>query len=740
MRAQTNETCRALGRDKNLTAALEAHSESTRLWLLLGGGGNAPKHGGHVCVDCQFPNATVACRTHFLVVGRLLTRLRLQREREARARPEHELRRRRALEAHVRTKLGESCCARVGGKEECGPRFCEIHARRMARRRAAAVARRLHESGHPEAERMGGAGLQVGVDVLNPALHPDPACRDPAQRHPRNLSGPTDAECLGRSALHHVAEAHGVSSEAIRTRVESMGVELGETLTGVARATGILKERRHQGGPRARSGYAKQRAQDQHAAAELMRASERRRRTSSSGGGDGRRLSDRHREGRDAGAHAAQAGAAHRHLHRSSRIMHSALKKLDLQATRANNRHLREARSNGMPQPGAPHPDDAQSFAALRDGFVGPMTATLALQAEEGSLMSRFGGAVSSLGALRERVDRAMEALRERTLAQERRERERKQANERRRERSRRLAEAGEPDPDPHPDVVFDRLERTLAERARRRLQEGGAAAQPPPWRSNVLELPEEHALSWVHEVVGDWPAVFDETKRLHEVFTRRLEARRAGASAQAAVRAHQTGWAWFDSERLNRPSAVGEALRRLGHRAQHDGADPPWHAPSVGERVDARLNDREHGRVRRLAEAFLDGTIAAPFSFFDQVVPSGTIMPQSTKSLWEAIVRYILGSVVGCYLLTPEPTLSNTQGTADGTGDDGDKIKVYKPGADKLCFPAVPFLLPQLGSFRVITGTQGVDLCAPRLEHARQSLGQLRSRSQVLADLRALV
>ena len=736
MRAQTNATCRAIGRDKNLTAALEAHTESTRLWMLLDGGGNGPRHGGHVCVDCQFPNTTVACRTHFAVVGRLLTRLRVheeKREREERIDPEHKRRRRRQLEEHVRSKLGQSCCAIVDGEEQCGERLCVIHARRTARLHAAAVARRLHETDHPAAERMGGAGLQVGVDVLNPALHPDEACRNPAQRHPRNLSGPTDAECMGRSALHHVAKAHGVSSEAIRTRIESMGMELGETLTSVARATGILTERRHQGGPKARSAYAKQRAQDKRTASELMRESERRRRMTPRGGeGEGRRLSDRHREGRDAGAHAAQAGASHRHLHRSSRIMHEGLKKLDLQATRANNRHLREARRNGMPQPEPPHPDDAQSLGALRDGFLGPLTATLALQAEEGSLASRFGGAVSSLASLRARTEAAFDAGRKRLIEREAKDRERRQERERRRERSRRLAERGEHDDDPDPHVLYDWLERAQAERARRRLTEQEAVSQ----RSRLLSLPEEHALSWVHEVVGDWDAVFDETSRLHDVLKRRLQARREGASQQEAVRAHRTGWEWLDSERLNRPSAAGEALRRIWHRAEHNGTDPPWHRRTVGERVADRLDDNQHGRVRRLAEAFLEGTITAPFAFFDQVAPSGTIFPQSTKSLWEAILRYILGSTIGCYLLKPEKYVSATQGTEDGDGGDGDKIKVLKPGPEKLCFPAFPFMLPQLGSFRVITNTQGVDLYGLTYERWCSHDGAMQAAAREIENL----
>ena len=161
---------------------------------------------------------------------------------------------------------------------------------------------------------MGGVALQVGVDVLDPGLHPDAACRDANQRHPRN-HWPTDAECLGRSAVHHVAQAHGLSADAIRSKLEGMGTELGSALTGVARATGMLRERSHRAGPR-RAAYAKRRMRDQTEAARL-RASERRRLNGGAAAGEGRRLSDRHREGRDPGARGG-AGAARRHLHRSS--------------------------------------------------------------------------------------------------------------------------------------------------------------------------------------------------------------------------------------------------------------------------------------------------------------------------------------------------------------------------------------------------------------------------------------
>mgnify|MGYP003317066091 CR=1 FL=1 len=88
---------------------------------------------------------------------------------------------------------------------------------------------------------------------------------------------------------------------------------------------------------------------------------------------------------------------------------------------------------------------------------------------------------------------------------------------------------------------------------------------------------------------------------------------RRAGVSHAESVRKHKTGIEWLDHEKYTKPSAVGEAMRRLWHRAAHKGEDPPWHHRSVGERVNRRLDERKHGKLRRLAEAFLEGTISAP-------------------------------------------------------------------------------------------------------------------------------
>ena len=337
---------------------------------------------------------------------------------------------------------------------------------------------------------------------------------------------------------------------------------MAETLLGTARAMGLFSEKTSGGGAKTRSAYEKQKVQDGMRANELLEAS-RRRTEAKEPLHIGRKLAERrHYEGRDMGHHAAQAGVAHHHLHRSHRILHTGLRRLDLQATRATNRQLRAERQHGQPRPEPPTPDRLNSLSDIRSRTMPPLTAMLALQAEEGSLASRFGGGLSALGTLRDRAAVAMDAMRERGVAQRR-------AQEERLERRRRML--AERPVDPH--KIYDYLESQQVER--RRLVE----TEP-----RVLELPESHSLSWVHEMVGDWHSVFDEATRLREVVTRRLEARRLGASHIESVRKHKTGIEWLDNERYNQPSAVGYAIRPFTHLV-------------ASKRVDPTVQDRSDGR-----------------------------------------------------------------------------------------------------------------------------------------------
>ena len=116
----------------------------------------------------------------------------------------------------------------------------------------------------------------------------------------------------------------------------------------------------------------------------------------------------------------------------------------------------------------APHPD-ALDWHVARSSVPSPLATLLVVSAEEGSLASRFGGGVAKLNALRDRVSAALQTTRRRLQAHDTRLRRRMHDN------SARAA---------HADALYEALERSHA-------------ASPP--KRQPLELPESHALSWVH-------------------------------------------------------------------------------------------------------------------------------------------------------------------------------------------------------------------------------------------------
>ena len=663
LRVQTNTTCQLLA-ERNRTGAVASHEQAVRLWMLIDGGGNGAQragHGGVVCVDCQDSNRNNSCRHHFGFVG-----MTLQAMRRAEDMPRTMEHKKRELREHVGNHLDRICCARLkDGTSECKREYCAAHARRTQQRRIFHSSRKLQEAKHPSHAELS-IGAQVGIDVLEPTLHHDPECRTP------NNGTVSQAECMGRSLLFHLADKHNLSQDVMHERIQNIGLDLGTVLTTAAQTTGLFSERGHGGGTRFDSEFLKKRAEDTTVASRLMEQSRGRLEQRMAGG---RRLQTM--DGGALGKHASQAGVLHRNLHNASTTMHTHLRSLDRAMTSSNNRNLQSG-------PRRRQRSSSSSWSSV--------TALLALQAEEGSLTSRFGGAVSGLNRLRDRVADIGRVGQRRLDAQREQQRRRLSA------KTGRAAKA------------LDHIE----QRRRRRLSEFHG---PPVAANSVLELPESHGLSWVHDLVGDWNHVFDETTRLLEIERRRLKERERGTDHAEILRKNPSGWAWFDSSQHTRPSAIGDAMRRILYRKQK-GGDPPWHYSSIHKRVDRRLGTShampadEPRRIRRLAEAFLEGTLAAPFAFVDTVLPSGVFVSQSDVSLWEATLRYLVGSTVGCYLTAPVQDTSDTQGGSDPSqGDDGDSLKIMRPSKDKLCFPAFPFLIPRMGDFRVVTNTQGVDL-----------------------------
>ena len=190
-----------------------------------------------------------------------------------------------------------------------------------------------------------------------------------------------------------------------------------------------------------------------------------------------------------------------------------------------------------------------------------------------------------------------------------------------------------------------------------------------------------------------NWDSVFEEGSRLYGVVRARHKLREEGTPHAEIVKRQPTGYHYLDHAHHSSPSIAGDAVRRVLYRKE-TGADPPWHEPAVLNRVHRRMSERSDGgegpgnHLRRLGVAFFEATIAAPFAFIDTVMPTGVTVKQSEITFWEATLRYVVSSTVGCYFVAPVKAQSDTQGD-DGT-QDGDRMFVMRPSEEKLCFPAV--------------------------------------------------
>ena len=149
-------------------------------------------------------------------------------------------RRRQAFHEQAKDSLGEhmdkTCCARPrddpNGAVVCHRSYCKEHAIRHNAARVAMMLRKLSEKGNPKVEGMK-PHHQVGLDILAPHHHPDPACRHDMPHAVRDATvGPSDAECFAKSVLHHVAQKHGLDKEAVQSQLDKAGMSLGDMLKG----------------------------------------------------------------------------------------------------------------------------------------------------------------------------------------------------------------------------------------------------------------------------------------------------------------------------------------------------------------------------------------------------------------------------------------------------------------------------------------------------------------------------
>jgi len=734
-------------------AIVQAHLQAMRAWALVGAHvGTAGNYTG-VCADPHIPNRTISCRAYFALMGRDLQRgkRRMDEEREFQASGKKFDRRRlsrdhhRQLKESVEEHLENVCCAEFesDGRIECGRRFCEHHVMRNTLRRMGHVLRKLNEDGaHPAQKKITPDVLATLENYILPELHEDPQCRQ-INRSTLDFGGPTRWECMGKSLLKHAAKKHGLDAKTIEKHMNTMGMSIGKTMQSVHKVTGVIREVRGSGDViRKHAGAAaKLRSEGAKRATELIRSAEEE-------VGQGRRLSIHHErsmlqdEGslsdaelarRDAVtrgtvalpgtrvrgfAHAARRMAETRRDRRNaSKVVNEQFRRLEEREHRDRLERAAAGRAGHTRRDKAPHYDSFH-WDNFKQHVINPVFAFEALQAEHGSLSSRLRGGLSKLSALSGRWSGLnFEA----SLVDV----------QRRRQRQRRLAESDGTTLKDRRSLVrklYEELDRRQAKRAedrRRRLAEvieNGRRLREDEINERVatptLELPERHALSFLHEIV-DWGAAADEWTRVKEIVKQRNQMRYEGRSMKEILEHHPTGYSWLDDHARYGFTKVGDAFRRMWHR-KTNGTDAGHveHVKSKSDHAGTHHPER-HGRVRRLAESFLGPAVSAPYALWDTVLFPGTFNQITVEAkptqdnIFVAALRYVVFSTVGCYLTEPNVQVVGTQKSNDGDGSetvDGSKLKVLRPDDTWMCFPAIPFMLPPAPTWREFTKSEGID------------------------------
>lgn len=731
-----------------------AHMQFIQTWARVGSHvGDKPNRMG-TCADPQFVNRTVSCRVHAVLVGKALTHIRneekrIQDEKSGKSRPRRRATNEPEIREHVNRKLAEACCARFeDGREECGEKYCEHHIAREVTKRMASVVKRLTDEKHPASAKVGPDIHAIIENVLLPELHPDPACRT-INTSSLYFGGPTRSECVGKSLLKHASKKYGVDGDTIERKMQEFGMSAGVSLQKMQAVTGMFSEVRSAGNRLKRQREQATKAKAASKAAKLLRDSSK----------TGRRMQEadkrprarkptpgmRHAERRrrkleDAqnamsdeelartlsatrGTDVADGRNRHGFAHSASTIKQNreslrnatdevgeSFKRLEKRAHSERLRRMAEGRKGGSRMDKTPR---AMSFH--RDNFmqhlINPVLATEILQADEGSITSRFASGLRKLGDVSRRWSNVhLDAHRIQV--------------ERRRRRARELSED---DTQKYASMLYDKLdaEQRMREDAQvakiagtaegRRLDESAIRSQVKrAVRRRIPELKADHALAWVHELV-DWQSASEEWYRMHDVLTKRNEMRLQGRKMGEILRAHPTGYSILDDHERFAFSSVGDALRRMWHR-RVNGTDTHFvgHTRSHTDHAGKHAPEK-HGRLRRLAEGFLGPVVAAPYAFVDTVVygtSSVASMPKTGEDVFTAAIRYLVYGTIGCYLTEPQYAPVST--SIDNPNDpseaaDGDTLKVFRPGETYLCFPAVPFVLPSMPTWREFTKSEGI-------------------------------
>ena len=711
-------------------ALAASHMQFLRAWASAGPHvGEQPNRTG-VCADPHFHNRTVGCRVHAALMARALTVLRREEREAAAARSSGGRRRMQAtneqvIKDSIHEHLSRTCCAEFSdGRVECAAKYCEHHVKQETAKRMGRMLRRLSDAGDPRAAKIGPDVHAIVENMIAPELHSDPMCRS-INESSLYFGGPTRMECVGRSLLKHASKKYGLDSETITKKMTQFGFSTGKTVEQINDAMGVFREISTSGN--FMGGRRKLRAAAAKRASELLRGAER--------GGHGRRM----QEGPRARAAAARKrrlddeesalsdedlarkraatrgtatprethGFAHaaRTIKERRAVMANAsdtighhFKRIDRTLHHERLRRLAAGRAGGTRQDSTPR---AESFHRdnLRQHAINPLLAFEVLQADEGSMSARFSGGVRRLADVARRWS---EVNFQAQLAGVQRERRRRLSEDS--EQKRRLAAA------------YDELERRQRERVGRRLSTGEAAERPVP------DLDGNHKLAFLHDLV-DWRAAADEWTRMHDLLAQRNEMRMQGRSVHEIVDNTKTGYKLLDDVDRFGFSKVGDALRRIWYR-KNNGSDAVFvnHTRSHHDHA-GRHSPMRHGRARRL-DGFLGPAVAAPFALWDSTLYAGRDpavgVDESKSNLFTAVIRYFVYGL-GCYLTPPKESTVSSAITDPGDpsiGSDGERLKTLRPDPIRLCFPAIPVLVPTMPSFRQWTQSEGVDFSSLTYEN----------------------
>jgi hypothetical protein len=237
----------------------------------------------------------------------------------------------------------------------------------------------------------------------------------------------------------------------------------------------------------------------------------------------------------------------------------------------------------------------------------------------------------------------------------------------------------------------FDNVEsalrrRRLAEATVLQLEVKQGAVHSVDWRGAVREL---------HRVAGVL-----KRRDTHTVsHARRLDRLPSGGFADE----HSTGLPFLDV-RVPR-SPLGDGIRRLEAFLKDEpydhaeaallrslprgssGGDGFWH------RIQSESAHTAPGR--RLATSLFGAATAVPLAAADVSSRYGLI-PKRGKDFFTELARFVVYDVLLCYLYKPEGGDAGELG--DGTG-----LEVHH--TNRMCFPAIPFSLNRLGTFRSAIG-----------------------------------